>query len=125
MHVRGDLGPAGPAGMYHAGYRFAEGELVRISRRARRGEGTPEAVMWRDSCVPDILAVPWDGIGIVLGNSVLGNSWEVTGEVTGKARHLGGSAGGDAGPVLLRVAFPQGVGLWWPEYFEPVARRRY
>ena len=94
------------AGVELASSGFVEGELVRISRATRREEGGAQAVMWADVDGPELLEVPWDSLGLI----------------TGGARQA--SAAGDRGPMLLRVLFPQGAGLWWPECFEPAQRSR-
>lgn len=89
--------------------KFVEGELVRITRAAKKYEGTDQAVMWGEGAVPEIIEVPWDSVGIVTG----GARWVDCGEPEG-AR----------GELLMRVLFPHGSGLWWPENFEPVRKLR-
>lgn len=87
---------------------FAEGDLVRMTRAAKRSEGGVRAVMWADAQEVELLEVPWDSLGVI----------------TGGARYTDGPLPTDKGHLLLRVLFPQGAGLWWPEYFERVERRR-
>lgn len=83
---------------------------ARLSKRARRREGV---FMWSDSMLRrsqasedsgpgvNLVLVPWDAVGIVLGvdmDVVEGVSVE----------------------PLVRVLFPQGTIVWWPDRFEVV-----
>lgn len=87
---------------------FAEGDLVRMTRSAKRSEGGEKAVMWADAQEAELLEVPWDSLGVI----------------TGGARYTDGPVPTDKGHLLLRILFPQGAGLWWPEYFERVGGHR-
>lgn len=90
------------------GSGFVPGELVRLSRGAKRSAGGDCAVMWSLAGEPGvrenvgIFTVPWDSVGLALGERVIHPTDD------------------DVGPSLLGVLFPHGVGYWWPERFEGI-----
>ncbi len=89
---------------------YYPGDLVRICPNAcavdmlPAGSANGQCIMWSDVGLnggeegSEFIGVPWDALGVVVGQD----------------------EDGPNGAVLLRVMFPQGLAVWWPDHFELV-----